>query len=217
MPIEFDYKVTDKQINWKLTIFGCAFLVFRIICMSVFILDDGRFHPEVFHASYFISILLCLSMVFSFRVKPLNAVAVAVLPSTIFSILLHDIPLWIDPSSGIMGGGHEIGGLLWWNFLTIHTPIPILAFYMYYTKKETISLPAFFIMFPILAAWFFSLDDMENGAIDGPTYIAIGVPILIVWTLVYIKITLPDWKNQDPLIAKVLELKGIRFVKKSAK
>jgi hypothetical protein len=215
MPLKLVYNVTDKQFNWKLTIFGCLFLIFRIICMSVFILPDGNFHPEVFHTSYLISILICMSMIFSFRFKPLNTVAFAVVPSVIFSIFLHDIPLWIDPSSGVFGGDHVVGDLLWWNFLTVHTPIPILAFYMYYTKKETISLHSYFLGLPLLMSWFFILDDKQNGAINGPTYIAIGLPIFILWTLLYVKITYKDWKNgADPLIAKVLEIKSIQFIKK---
>lgn len=213
MPLfEFDYTITDKPINWKLTLFGCAFLTFRVICMSVFIQPDGSFHPEVFHTSYIISILICLAMVSSFRFKPLNTVALAVVPSTIFSIFLHDIPLWIDPSSGVFGGNQVVGGLLWWNFLTIHTPIPILAFYMYYTKKETVSLHSYFLGLPLLMTWFFTLDDKKNGAIDGPTYIAIGLPIFILWTLLFTKITYKDMKSgADPLVAKVIEIKKIRF------
>ena len=212
MLLDVKYDVTEKPYNWKVSLFGIGFLMFRLICMSAFIQEDGSFHPEVFHTSYLISILLCLSMVFSFRVKPLNGVSFAVLPSVLFSIFLHDIPLWIDPSSGVFGGDQQIGGLLWWNFLTIHTPIPFLAIYMYYTRKETMSLPSIFILLPIFMAWFFALDDMENGAIDGPTYIAIGVPILVVWVLIYLKITYyPGWKDQDPLIAKVLEIKSIKF------
>jgi len=216
MKLQLDYEVTDKPINWKLSIFGVSFLCFRIICMSVFIEPDGRFHPEIFHTSYIISILLCLSMVFSFRVKPLNMVAFAVFPSVIFSILLHDIPLWLDPSTGDFGV-HAVGDLLWWNFLTIHTPIPILALYMFLTRKDTLTWQSYFLGLPFLLTWFIMLDDKQNGTIDGDLYIAIALPIFIVWTLIIIWMTFKDWRAKNPLIAPVLRVKSLKLIKSQKK
>ncbi len=210
MGLKFDYEISEKPINWKISIIGVIYLVLRFIFMAAFIEPDGRFHPEIFHTSYLISIMLGLSMAFSFRVKPLNSTAFLVLPSVIFSLFLHDIPIWIDPSG--WGPEHQIGGLLWWNFLTIHTPIPILAFYMYYTRKETMSFHSIFLMVPIGFAWFFSLDDKQNGIVDGPTYLAIALPIMVVWGSLYIYLT-KDFKNKDPLISPVLKVKSMKWTK----
>ncbi len=217
MGLQLDYEITDKDINWKISIFGTIFLCFRIYFMSVFILEDGSFHPEVFHASYIISIFVCLSMVFSFRVKGLNVVALTILPSIIFTIPFHDIPLLIDPGSSMLGSGHEIGGLLWWNFLTVHTPIPVVAFYTYMTRKETLSIPSVLLMFPIGISWFIFLDDKENGTLDGDTYVLIFIILMAIWGSILIFGILKDTRGKDPLIAPVLEWKKLKWVSKSDK
>jgi hypothetical protein len=213
--LRVDYIISDKPVNWKITIGGIVFLIFRMWFMTGLIEPDGRFHPEIFHTSYLISIFMCLAMVFSFKVKPLNVVPIAVLPSVLFSIILHDIPLWINPGGGMFPGA-QIGDLLWWNFLTIHTPIPFLAAYMYATRKETLSVHSYFIMFPIFFFWFMFLDDKVNGAVDGPTYFAIGLPILFIWTYIYWKVVCRDIPPGDPLIARPVTIKSIKWVSKSA-
>ena len=210
MALKVDYIITEKQMNWKISLIGIIYLMFRFIFMSAFIEPDGRLHPEVFHTSYLISIMLGLSMVFSFRVKPLNSVAFLVFPSVIFSLFLHDIPIWIDPST--WGPQHQVGGLLWWNFLTIHTPIPILAAYTYLTRKETLSLHSLFMLVPIGLAWFFALDDKQNGIIDGPSYLALAFPLMVVWGIIYFLAT-KDTINKDPIIAPIVKITSIKWIK----
>ncbi|MHA1821711.1 MAG: hypothetical protein ACTSU2_15870 [Promethearchaeota archaeon] len=213
---QFDYEITDKDVNWKLTIFGLFFLCFRIICMTPFRNPDGTFHPEVFHTSYFISILISLSMVFSFRVKILNIIPLAALPSVLFSIFGHDIQFWLHPES-VGFGPHHIGDLFWWNFLTIHTPIPILALYFWYTRKETLSIESYYMMLPLFLTWFLFLDDKENGTLNGVAYVRLVLIYILIFSLLFHFIFMRKSKvgRPSPLIARVIRIKHLKLVKMS--
>ncbi|MHA1341818.1 MAG: hypothetical protein ACTSRZ_18335 [Promethearchaeota archaeon] len=211
---QFDYEISNENFNPKMTIFGVFFLCFRIMCMTPFINEDGSFHPEVFHASYIISIFICLSIIFNFRVKPLNIIPVAALPSVIFSIFMHDIPILIDPSSAGLGE-HVIGDILWWNFLTIHTPIPILAVYFFFTRKETLSIESYFIFLPVFLTWFFLLDDKQNGTLNGSAYVNLVLGYIVFFTILYVFVFMRKSKvgRPAPLIAPLIKLKSLKLKK----
>jgi hypothetical protein len=84
---------------------------------------------------------------------------------------------------------------------------------MYLTRKETMSLHSILLLLPIGLAWFFSLDDKQNGIVDGPTYLAIALPLMVVWGIIYFFAT-KDTIKKDPIIASILTIKSIKWVKK---
>jgi hypothetical protein len=213
------YETTDEDFNWKISITGIIFMVLRFWFMTAFFTEvDGELYvfPELLHTSFWISNLMCLAMVFSFRVKPLNVVALAILPTVVVTIFVHDIPLLTNPESTIWGS-FTVGSTFWFNSLTIHIPVPFIALYMFITRKETISRPAFILMMPVVLGWFWFLDDKENGtAFSGDMYLIIAAVLVVVWTSFYLFIICYDVKNVDPLIAKVVHLKKIEWIPKSA-
>lgn len=215
--LRIKYETTDENFNWKISTFGLIFIVLRFWFTTAFFKEiDGMLylHSEVYHTSFWISNLICLAMIFSFRVKPLNAVALGVLPSVFVTLFVHDIPLLTHPEATIWGS-FAIGSLFWWQVLTIHTPIPFIALYMFITRKETLSRPALMIMVPVVMGWFFFLDDKENGtAVSGPMYILAAFAMLFIWATFCIFVLMYDVKNVDPLIAKVVHLKGIEWTTK---
>jgi hypothetical protein len=186
----------------------------------MFFADLGRgeqayFVAEIMHTSYWISLLMALSMIFSFRFKPLNVIALGILPSVFVTIFEHDIPLLMNPDN-TPWGSFPMFGLFWWCVLTTHIPIPFIAAYLVITRKETLSKPAFLLNIPVIMGWFFFLDDKENGtAISGDTYILAAFALLIIWGAFYLFIICWDVKNVDPLVAKVVHLKGIEWSSKS--
>ena len=139
-------------------------------------MDSGTgYTNEVMHTSYFISICMCLAMVCSFRVKLFNTTAIALFLVCFFSFPTWDIPNWInDP----------IGSMLWWNAVTIHTPILIIAIYMISARKVLISKECFFISIFLLAGWFFTVDDKQNGTVfSGTNYIIVAGIALVIWSI----------------------------------
>ena len=209
MGFKLEYEESDEKINWKMTIFGIVFLIVRFFLMRQFIEDDGSFHPEVFHASYFISILTALALVLNFRVKVLNVIPVSLFPSFIFTIVMRDLPILFAPQLP-----NIYFDLWWWNNLTLHFPLLFVSIYIFYTKKYTISRASYIIIVPILLTWGYCLDDLKNGTLDGMAYLIIGHIILVFWTLFYYKFLMKGVDEKDPLIAPMLKVTSFKWVSK---
>jgi hypothetical protein len=212
MGFEFTFEKLEKPINWPLVIFGLVFLTIRLYLLNTFTMVSATgelgYTNEVMHTSYFISICMCLAMICSFRVKLFNTMAIVLFLVCFFSFPTWDIPNWInDP----------IGSMEWWNAITIHTPILILAIYMIMARKVLISKETFFIGIAVFAAWFFTVDDKQNGTVfSGTIYVIVAGIALVVWTIICWFLILKDCpKGEDPMIAPNIRLTG--FIWKTKK
>ncbi|MBD3353677.1 MAG: hypothetical protein GF364_19490 [Candidatus Lokiarchaeota archaeon] len=96
--------------------------------------------------------------------------------------------------------------------MTIHTPIPFIAGYMLLTRKHTLSIPAIFMILPFGLTWLFALDDLQNGTLNGPAYLAAALPMITLWTLIYVFVIMKRFKNVDPLIGPVIKLKSLKLI-----
>lgn len=94
--------------------------------------------------------------------------------------------------------------------MTIHTPIPFLAAYMILTRKHTLSIPAIFMVLPFGLTWLLFLDDLQNGTLNGPAYLAAALPMVAIWTFLYVLVMRP-FKGGDPIVAPVLEIKSLKL------
>lgn len=211
----------SDAINIPIMIVGFVYFLIRVICMRAFILSEdtaeslwvegeyerrfnGWFSPVIHHTSYYISLLMALAMIFSFRVKVLNIVSVAMLPSIIVTVPFKDIPILLHPEKH----GTKRGSLYWWNYATIHIPMIFIAIYMFITMDYTLSILAYWMAIAIVIGLFLALDDKDNGVLSGAKYIKVALAMLVVWSLITHLLIFPFMDgSSDPLIAPV-----IRFV-----
>jgi hypothetical protein len=211
---------TDAPYNLWIVILGILLLAVRIYSMRAFILSnktakslkikedydpqhEGWFSPMIHHASYYIAILFSLALIFSFRVKILNAIPLVFLPSVFISIPGKDIPVLIKPEKF----NTKRGSLFWFNFITLHIPLAIMGVYMIIMRNYMISIFAFWVGFAIVIILFLGLDDKDNGVINGKKYIQVGLALLVIWTLIVtftIFVNLPT--DTDPMIAPIYSI-----------
>jgi hypothetical protein len=212
MAFEIVFEKSNKPVNWPLVIFGLIFLTIRLYLLNTFKIITSTGEPgyanEVMHTSYFISLCMCLAMILSFRVKLFNTMSIVLFLVCFFSFPTWDIPHWFsDP----------VGSMAWWNAITIHTPILIIAIYMVTARKVLISKESFFIGILTFAAWFFTVDDKKNGTVfEGSTYVLVAGIVLVVWTLLCWFTILKDCpKDADPFIAPNIRITGFIWKNKT--
>ena len=208
---------TTAPYNIGLVLFGLALFAVRIFSMRAFILSkstakhlkvdenypdrfEGWFSPVVHHASFYISMLFSFALIFSFRVKILNAMVLAVLPSVFISVPGKDLPILFHPEDF----NTTRGTLYWWNYVTIHIPLLFMGIYIIIMRNYLFSEFGFWIAFIIIQVFFFGLDDKDNGVLNGKKYIQSALLLSAIWiTIIYLAIIPGLPVNVDPLIAPV--------------
>lgn len=226
MGLQIDTQVQSYPINWKVTIFGFLFFAWRAFAMNslkiatlyvdaaTFTGNDALifepyvlFMPDVLHSSYLISLCLCISMIFSFRVKLFNSIPVLVLPSILITIPFKDIPILIQ-------GPEVVGWLYWCNYLTIHIPVLFFGLFMLLMRKQYITKTSYMMGFFFLLIWFFAIDNKVNGVLDIGLYIIVGLIVAIIWLTICLKVLLRDCDSTgDPLFGPVVTIQHISWVK----
>ncbi|MHA1819971.1 MAG: hypothetical protein ACTSU2_12865 [Promethearchaeota archaeon] len=208
---------TSKDYDPVLMIIGIALLAIRAICMRAFKLTpktasyllngeeydpkfNGWFNPIIFHVSFYISIFFSLSLIFSFRVKVFNAISVVFFPSLLFSVPGRDIQVLFHTDKF----GAKKFSLFWWNSLTIHIPMLIIGIYMLIFRAYYITQFSFWVAFIIVLFFFLSLDNKDNGVVNGKKYIELGLIVMVIWTIICEIFVFPSIpSNVDSLIAPV--------------
>jgi len=142
-------------------------------------------------------------MIFSFRIKILNAIPVFALLSIIITIPLKDIPFLLNPNTSTM---------LWLNYATLHIPVLIMGIYMLLGRKVYLSKMAYWIAFIMCQSWFWVIDDKENGVLNGWNYVGVALVMFIFWTYVCFRWIFTDIpQDSDPMIAPVIRVKKVRI------
>jgi hypothetical protein len=196
-------RVVEEALNPWITGFGVFFFIVRAYCMNWLKLEDGAYYGDISHASYLVSLLVALAMVCSFKNTYLNTVSLAILPSVLITIPLHDVPRLLNPEFFLT--------VRWWNSLTIHTSVLIVGIYVFANRKHLVNRTSMLLVFLTIIGYFLAFDNKDNGVLDSWLYIGVGLGVGIAWFLLLEIWFLRDCQTIDAFTAQSIRFDGIAW------